>query len=285
MKRLSVLSVCCLLTLVGCSDDFAAPSLVSNLRLLAVQADRPFARSGDEVRLNALAHDPEQRPLSWAWGTCLDDSSSLALDCLRKSSYESLTIASGRSEHRLTVPSEAKTYLGVVVMVCPGRIERGDTYGIPIACVDEAGRALPPAEYELGLKRIFVRDDAQNANPNIAEVRLDGSPWPEDEVRMSSCERTENMRCVSWREHDLEVAAPDAEEQSVDRAGEPIRELAVLQFYATGGEFEHDALTVGRPRTTFRPREEDSGELLTLWIVARDDRGGVSWTTRKLRVP
>jgi hypothetical protein len=285
VKRLSILTVCSMMLWVGCGDDFAAPSLVSNLRLLAVQADKPFARPGEEVKLSALAHDPEQRVLSWGWGTCIDDGSSLALDCLRKSSFESLTIAEGRSEHTVVVPSEASTYLGVVVMVCPGRIERGDTYGIPLSCVDEAGRALPPADYELGIKRVFVRNDARNANPAIAELRFDGAPWAEDEVKVSSCERTENMRCVSWQEHELALSAPGAEEQSVDRAGVPIRELAVAQLYATGGEFEHEALTIERLRTTFRAREEDSGELLTLWFVVRDDRGGVSWTSRKLRVP
>lgn len=83
MRSTFALSVCIALLLLGFGDEFAAPSLVSNLRLLAVAADGPFARAGEEVKLTALAHDPEQRALSWGWGTCIDDGSSLALECLR----------------------------------------------------------------------------------------------------------------------------------------------------------------------------------------------------------
>lgn len=280
LSLLSLLNLC-----IGCGDDFAAPSLVSDLRLLAVQADQPFARAGDQVKLRALAHDPEQRTLTWAWGTCSADASSLALDCLRATSFESLTIAENRTEHTLLVPAEAQTYLGVVVAVCPGAIVRGDSYGVPITCVDGSGRALPLTEFELGVKRIFVRDPALNTNPTFSEVLWDGAPWPEQEVKLSTCRRTENVTCVAWTEHAIELRAPGAAEQSVDRDGAPFEELAVVQFYATGGEFENDLRNAAEARTTWEAHAEDSGELVTLWFVVRDDRGGVSWSTRQVRVP
>ena len=276
----SLLSLCS-----GCGDEFAAPSLVSDLRLLAVQADRPFARAGDQVKLRALAHDPEQRKLSWAWGTCIDDASSLALDCLRATSFDALTIADARTEHTLTMPAEAQSYVGIVVAVCPGTIARGDSYGVPIACLDGSGRALPLADFELGVKRVFVRDPALNTNPTFSEVLWDGAPWPEEETKVSTCRRTEDLKCVAWTEHAVELRAPGAAEQSVDRDGAPFEELAVVQFYATGGEFENDLRNAAEARTTWEARAEDSGELVTLWFVVRDDRGGVSWTTRQVRVP
>jgi hypothetical protein len=278
-----IVSLTC--TLIGCGDDFAPPSLVSNLRLLAVQADRPFAQVGDSVRLTALAHDPEQRRLSWGWGLCIDDASSLALDCLRATSFESLTIAQEQPEHMLVVPEAAKSYVGVVVVVCPGTLAKGDTFAIPIACLGDDGRPLPLADFELGIKRIFVRDPALNRNPMLSEVLWDGAPWLEDEVKVSTCERTQDVACVEWPKHRLELRAPEAAESSIDRAGEPLEEQAVVQFYATGGEYEHQLRNADDVHTTWQARSEDSGELITLWFVVRDDRGGVSWLARRVRVP
>lgn len=42
---------------VGCGEDLERPSDVSTLRVLAVQAESPFARPGAEVALRMLAHD------------------------------------------------------------------------------------------------------------------------------------------------------------------------------------------------------------------------------------
>ena len=273
-----------LLLVTACDDEFAAPSLVTNLRLLAVQADSPFAQPGQEVHLTALAHDPEQRPLSWAWGSCFDDASSLALDCLRATSFDSLVIGE-RASHSIIVPATAKSYVGVVVVVCPGRIQRGETFGIPLSCVDEAGRALPPGDFELGVKRVFVHDPNQNRNPRIGQLRWDGAPWPEGEVKVSACKKTQELRCVSFVEHTIELQSDAAEEMSVDREGNPFDEQAVVQLYATGGKFEHDIRAVKDAQTSWSARASDSGELVTLWLVVRDDRGGVSWITRSIRVP
>jgi hypothetical protein len=38
------------------------------------------------------------------------------------------------------------------------------------------------------------------------------------------------------------------------------------------------------PQNGWVARKAASGQTLTLWFVARDDRGGVGWTTRRVRV-
>lgn len=280
--RMFVLSFA--LLAAACSDDFDPASRVSELRLLAARVDRPFAQPGERVELHALAHDPAGRALHWAFGLCRNDASSEAIDCLRSLSFEQLSLSRDPG-FAFSMPSDASTYVGVAVVVCPGEIVRGSTAGIPLACVDEERRELALAEYELGLKRVFVRPASENQNPHIAELTWDSAPWPEGELRRASCERVERERCASFAKHALELQAPAAAEHSVDRQGKPMVEQAVAQFYATGGEFDDDVRMADRAHNGFRPRREDAGKRLTLWFVVRDDRGGTAWTTRELDVP
>lgn len=280
-----ILTVLAMLVLAACEPDFEPASRVTELRLLAVQADQPFALPGQQVHLRALAHDPQARSLTWGWGLCFDEASSLAIDCLRALSFESLTIGSERSEHTVQIPDNGAPYVGVVVVVCPGAIVPGDTLGVPLACLNAEGQPLPFDRFELGLKRIYVRDPALNQNPAFSELLWDGAPWPEGEIKDTACARVEAGVCTAWTSHALELRAPDAAERSVDREGQPIEEQAVVQLYATGGEFGDDLRIASDARTTWRARNEDLGELVTLWFVVRDDRGGVSWLTRSLRVP
>ena len=79
--------------------------------------------------------------------------------------------------------------------------------------------------------------------------------------------------------HDAESAA------SLNRAlGRAFEEQVVIQHYATEGIFEFEVRTGESPKTGWVARKRASGQTLTLWFVARDDRGGVTWTQRQVRV-
>ena len=48
--------------LTGCEDnDFDPGSRVTSLRVLAQQADNPYARPGEAIHLTSLSHDPAER--------------------------------------------------------------------------------------------------------------------------------------------------------------------------------------------------------------------------------
>jgi hypothetical protein len=267
---------------VGCSGDFDPGSLVTKLRVLAVAADQAFALPGQTVNLEALAYDPKQRALSWGWGSCEALESTNAIDCLRQTSFARLQIGADRTQHTLTVPETSASYLGVVVVVCPGTIQAGSTDTLPIACVDTEGNALPLDEFEVGLKRIFVRDSGLNHNPQIQGVSLDGADWSEQAVPSATCKQ---QPCRAYADQKIVVRADGASEQSVDLQGLPINEQAVVQFYATGGEFDDDVKLASDADNQWRARAEDAGKRITFWFVVRDDRGGVSWIERTLQVP
>ena len=267
----------------GCSDDFDPSSRVVNLRVLAVQADHPSAAPGQEVHLTALYYDPEQRPLSWAWGPCASTASSSAIACAQDIDLANMTIGAAPT-FTFTVPAvaddDAAQAVGVAVVACPGTIVAGETAGIPLRCLDAEGKPLDINSFEVGMKRVFVRTRDENHNPAIEMVLWDGERWPEGEEREARCE-SDGKKC---KKHKLEVRAPDAEEHTTDVDGHPITEQAIVQFYGTGGTYEDDVRTLDEPDTTWRPRSEDRDQVLTLWFVVRDDRGGVTWTERRVVV-
>src|SRR6476469_8028395 len=70
------------LSLPACEEEFVPGTQVSSLRVLAVQADIPYAHPGDTVRLQALSYDPLARPITWAWAACPSPAGSSVDDCL-----------------------------------------------------------------------------------------------------------------------------------------------------------------------------------------------------------
>lgn len=281
-KSVSMMLSLLLCATVGCSDDFDPGSLVNKLRVLAVQADQPFALPGQTVKLEALAYDPEQRAISWGWGSCEALESTNAVDCLRQTSFAQLEIGQGRTRYMLTVPQTTASYVGVVVIACPGTIQAGTTDTLPIACIDEMGNTLPLEEFEVGLKRIFVRDSNLNHNPQIQGASIEGTDWTEQSLPSALCKK---QPCSGYADQKIVLRVDGASEQSVDLQSRPITEQSVVQFYATGGEFDEDSKLASAPDNKWHARPEDAGKRVTFWFVVRDDRGGVSWIERSLQVP
>ncbi len=276
------LMVMALCALAACSDDFDPGSLVNKTRVLAVQADTPFALPGQQVQLHALAYDPLGRSLSWGWGECEDATSAAAVDCLRQTNFDSLQIGPDVTTHTFTVPSTRSSYAGVVVIACPGTIERGDTQTIPIVCRDANGNALPLDEFEIGMKRIYLRPSDLNQNPRIDGLSYDGSAWTAETTPTTRCKKED---CSQYVDEKIVVTADGASEHSVDAQGLPITEQSVIQYYATGGEFDDELKLASAGDNKWHAKKEDAGKLIRFWFVVRDDRGGVSWIERSLQVP
>jgi hypothetical protein len=125
------------------------------------------------------------------------------------------------------------------------------------------------------VKRIFVSDQ-RNANPTISGVTFDGAPWPEGELREVDACATEGNRiddCEGADEHAISVSAEV----------EP-NEQTVVEYYATEGIFDDEVRIASDPQTKWAARSQSVGKNVTMFFVVRDSRGGVSWTTREVRV-
>ena len=203
----------------ACGDDFDPGSRVTSLRVLAVHADLPFAAPGETVSLDALAFDPKQgsRPRDLGVGNVRQPGSVHRRRMFRQNGPRHREDGSAAGDHdgcrsskfAFTVPSDivsslppdaaANAYVGVVTVACPGELmpvtSPSASEPLPFQCNDaDTGRHLGLDEYEVGIKRVFVRARDRNANPTIANVTWDGVDSPETEVKeVAACTTTGNM--------------------------------------------------------------------------------------------
>ncbi len=306
-----------LATLSACGEDADPGSRISTLRVMAVRADKPYAKPGDTVNLDALwwdGLDPDrtQRARSWAWATCVNPTGSSVVECFAKIASDAqktgkppqFALGSDLDVFQLTVPSDvlsslpdpAKVYaeVGVVLIVCPGTLQLPDPQAgftpgtFPIQCIDPSGRSLGLDEFEAGLKRVFVRASSTNANPKIDAITWDGAAWAASDTKtVSACDTTGNRydRCDASLAHQVALTVtPDSLESGTDEFGQTYDEQIVMQYYATEGIFEYDVKLAKDPQTGWVARSKAKGSTIHMWMVARDNRGGVNWDERKISV-
>jgi hypothetical protein len=287
-------------------DDFDPGSRVTSLRVLAVHADLPYAAPGETVNLDTLSFDPLGRPLSWAWAACVTPPSSDVYPCFQKIALDAAAgippligeDATGDSVS-FTVPPDLldnlpevarpAALIGVVGITCPGSISLDpEARPLPVHCNEAgSGRELPLEEYVVGIKRIFVRQTDKNQNPVIERVSFDGEDWAEDDVKeVDACSKDGNVYddCKNVRHKIAAYITPDSFESGTDEYGRTFDESLIVQHYSTEGIFEDEVRIGAEPESHWAARLSAAGTEVTLWFVARDDRGGVTWTTRRVRV-
>ena len=298
---------------VACGATFDPGTRVNDFRLLAVALDKPYAAPGEEVTASTLTVEPFGRPVTYAWTTCVNPPDSTVNACL--GAIQAATAAGrppeivqgqGRAGFTWKVPTDALSSLpqfarsgataGIVTVACPGTIQisslgEARCDGLPFTCLDAGtGAALPYERYVVSVKRVFLREKDRNANPRLDVFTWDGTSWPENEVRETgACRNDTNVfaDCEGGEEH-VVVAGPAAgsTESGVDEYGVPFAEAVVVQYYASEGTFEFEARTAETAPvgTKWVARASARGKEVTMWFVIRDNRGGVSWVTRRVRV-
>lgn len=183
--------------------------------------------------------------------------------------------------------------MGVVFLACPGRLEPNldaARNALPFKCLGASGEELGSDKFTIGIKRLFLRDKDNNEDPRIDAVLFDGAPWAADDVKVikPACNGDEARfdRC-SDPKHALTVQLRNPfEEKGTDETGQSFEEQVVVQYYATEGLFEFDLKRAEDPKTKFAGRrgKVDPAAEQRMWIVIRDNRGGVSWVMRRFRV-
>jgi hypothetical protein len=284
------------LLLVACGGDLADGAQIEKLRLLALRADQPFAHPGETVDLRLLAADESERPLQYALATCTNPADSTVQGCLDAldGPFEPLSLDDSRFSIAISpdVLRGASKYTqsamgGAAVVACPGEIEAGETSEIPIVCRDVDRARLPIEAFEVGVKRIFIRREDRNQNPEITRITWDGDDWPEDFVptaRACPNAKTDDIDdCAKNLRHAIRIESTPLE-RGVDEFGASFTEQAVVQFYATSGVYERPVRVANEPDNHWAAQRVDGQDTAQLWFVVRDDRGGVGWATRQVRV-
>jgi hypothetical protein len=296
----------------ACGERLDPSSRVVDLRVLAVAADEPYAHPGDTVHLSALGVDPRDRALTWGWATCENPKDSSVMACLDALSAAAangddveLTTGVDMNEFEVTVEERVLTSLpeefrdramiAVVAVLCPGTLEprlsseTSNEHPLPIVCRDpDSGKRIGPFDFVTGVKRLFVRTEDRNRNPDLADVTLDGKVWAEDDVpSVTACDVASEVidDCPESTHHQIAARpASDVAESGVSENGEQFEEQVVIQYYATAGTFEDEVRIYSNPETKWVAGPASKDRELTFWFVIRDNRGGVSWTSRRLRV-
>jgi hypothetical protein len=293
-----LLALVMLLPLGGCGGDFEPGSRVHDVRLLALRADKPFARPGERVELELLVANPKARALEWARGTCTRPVSSTLEGCLRALDAELLQFDPGADALALDVPDDAlegvdaaalpSALIGVVVVACPGTLRKGLTSVVPIECIDARGEPRPLDALEVGIKRIFLREADRNDNPRITRVELNAERWLEEEqpeLPLCESESYDIADCPADTRNALSIEIEPGE-AGEDELGEGFAEQIIVQLYTSHGVLRDDVRIAGEADNAWalQPVDGETPETATLWIVARDNRGGVSWVERSARV-
>jgi|SRR6478609_4253903 len=292
---------------LGCSIEELEPGTkLDSLRVLAQRADQPYAHPGETVSLNALSFDPQDRPLTWGWASCVNPSSNDLQGCFDRIAENpdpassvfalgpdldspSLTIPSDALAN-VPVPARSAASIGIVSAACPGDLTIADGIGgLPFTCRETGtGRELGLHEFIVGIKRLTLRETERNQNPEIASVTFDGGDWPEDDVKeVGFCDQNDFIydTCPDAEKHQLAVhLTPESYESGTDELGHTFNEQLIINYYATEGIFENEVRIGSDPKDGWVARKSASGQTLQLWFVARDNRGGVTWAQRRVKV-
>lgn len=299
-----------LLALQGCGADFDPGTQVQSLRVLAVQADTPFAAPGDTVRLQALSHDPDSRPITWAWAACENPASSSVEGCLIDIAQDAVQsgasplISMGVAEDSIdfTIPADVlddvtpqgrpQALVGLLSIACPGTLdlvtEPTRSNPLPFRCTDDQDNQLTLHDYVVGIKRVFLRETDTNDNPVIESITFDGEDWPEAELKeVDACDTDEFTfdDCEGKGDHRIAaVLSPSSFQSGVDEFGRDFTEQLIVQHYTTDGIFKDEIRVGADSETQWVARSGSAGSEQKLWFVARDDRGGVAWAERRVTV-
>lgn len=311
LSRFVVLS----LALAGCAPELEDPgSRVTSRRVLAVRFEPAEAAPGERLRAVALVADPrgvvEDVPVRWSWceaRPALTELAPAAARCLTDGPWQRALGEGARVE--ATMPTEACRRFGPDP---PEQSAGGDArpvdpdvtggYSAPVRATVDAASALGFARLRCNLAGVtreqsveWARRYRPNENPAIEALeRVDGAsatPIAEGAALAVAPGATVTLR-VRWPACGAEGPCGGAERYArFDPAAREIigqREAMRVSWYTTGGRF--------RDVRTGRERGDEAREVsnaftaptaageMVVWVVLRDERGGVAWRALRVRV-
>ncbi|MCP3137234.1 hypothetical protein [Pyxidicoccus xibeiensis] len=265
----------------GCDNDLEKQSQVTRVRVLAVRATPaewvlpPEGGAPQSLGLEALAVAPDARPLTVTFALCRPGNVYAAdFQCPGRDGVE---LAGGvLSPDAPEVEALLEQMLGGTDVSDPAvrsRLEAGVPFYVGYEVSDGSGT---PEGGERGLRRLTARlTDAPNQNPRVTDVLYQGEslvgPLPVGtEVALTP------------------VLAEDSQERYPGPQGE-VTEAVSFAWHATGTgevEFFRSVLPAegepGEPGTEYTTPA--TPQQVTLYVVARDGRGGTDWLVRTVEV-
>lgn len=269
MRRAPVLLA---LTLAGCGDDFLPPSVLADLRVLAVAATPLEAGPGEQVALRPFVHVPRgERLVESRWSFCpLHLGSSAGFRCI-----------SSACESPLALEADGSASADPMTLALACVTQLGQATGAPVPAPGTLGTTVEGLfrgayRSSSGVTRDAVlrftlwpggAPAARNRPPRISAVSLGGQA-------LEAGGRAREVRPDEALALRVEVD-PSSLDRFVDEAGRDRTEEPLLSFYATAGRFEADRLAGASTENEWRAEELEAGATESwIYVVARDQRGG-----------
>ena len=177
---------------------------------------------------------------------------------------------------------------------------------IPLQCLDAAGNAQGADSFAVGYTQIYVfADGRQNANPPIDGMTFDGADMPEGttsipvvpacaltdaERKAKGCGREGLAACQGYDVNALIGDVAELNTGATDVDGSPLREIVWVDYFADRGDFGDELMLVSDAKTGYQATHDTlwyppaEPGLVSLWTVARDQRGGSSVIRRFVQV-
>lgn len=289
--------------LAGCGASFDSPTLLTKLRLLALQAEPVNPAPGDTTTLTPLVYSPSSATaaLEWSWSWCplLGQPDDGYLCPISYDDASALLAAAG-----VTAPVPAFD-LGadptasftnpfppdVLATLCADGFD-----GQPVDCTNGfpirlSVRVTEGAATQLGTTVVSLPIAAgavSNANPVPGALSVDLPAGTE------TLDDAGSVEVPRLKDNVLHVAIDDSQAETyggsgLDSGTATRRETLLVSWFAERGGF-HDARTLfidgveslaDATSNKWNPpaAREDAAPTSRLIVVVRDDRGGVGWTS------
>lgn len=312
MRSALVLSFC--LVSVGCMDaDFESVSMVSKLRLLGLEATPPEVAPGESTSLAAVIATPTDAPApqGFAWSVCLLDEGADAYyrcaegfdglgfsntlftsdaetpvftqDLLTNEQLHFACEMMARAASDPAIPAELAGALPTCTTGLPVRVRLAVCEDSPTC--EDADAHIVTKKMLLLFEEHANRED-RNANPPAHGLAINGvanAPGTAHELVLSEANEVLDLLLVAT----AESTAQRFEDLSDDAPTDPAaRETLQTDWYTTSGELRstrryfREGITnddeFRRNRISLDPATLVDGEIVRLWVIIRDSRGGAS---------
>jgi hypothetical protein len=308
MRRLLLFAL--VLLLPACQEDFSPRNYVSGLRILAVVPDRPEIPAGGTTTLKAWVVDAPGRadPITYEWALCTlppvpGSGSGINARCVEEREGPHLVPLQPDSAD----PSRLVFTMPNVTPFDLGLPDASTGFYVPIRLI-----VRTPAQERIGVYRLrLFLLGAPNRNPGwdgmfIVAGGPDGG-FPPDLGGLMLEPLQPNPPPGMERPVSLAAGlvlraqlAPDAQEPYMRLKGDPrnmefesVNEVVRVRWYADAGTFSEEVTGAELPDTRLTLTEQidnpdrypvnelprpplQPGDLVRLWAVATDDRGGAN---------
>jgi hypothetical protein len=263
-----------LLLSCGCNSNFDKASHISGLRVLGVRAEPPEVAPGATTTLTPLIFDSvsETATIDWAFCTKSSGPSGPAIDpdCLNNETAPYLVPLGSGLTITATVP--------MLTLSDFGAPDETEGVYLPVRARIRTPSDAIDAIYQL---RIHLAPTVPNQNPTLTGLfQGDGTAMPLDEKTPVPVQANGQLMLHSGFTDASKESYPILDSMMNVKM---VPETLSLSWYASAGSFSDDSAGPDVPNTyTADTNLPASGSAIDLFVVGRDDRGGIDWLHRTL---